>query len=476
MAKRASKSNGRAKPRRSVGDAKSSIPAGLYVQSLTLRNVRCFGDEAQTLTLLNEGETKPRWTLLVGSNGTGKSTVLQCIGSIYVWGEHHRVSDQSSTERFLGLDETLLDGSSVVAISARNVDVDASVSMNLVAQSNPPRTMLLSSHFSTAWPNEIGRELGYVESLGEDDAAPHVFGYGAWRRLGRSSLIQLEDASSTKHLFRDDVDLINAEEWLLRTDYAATKTKAGSRRTAAERRFNTVAEMLRLLLPDVESVRLAEPENAFPMPRALFGTPYGEVELRQLGYGYQSLIAWVVDFAARLYDIYSELENPLAGPAICLVDEIDLHLHPSWQRKVLRYLSERFPNTQFVATAHSPLIVQAAAEMGANIAVLKRVGDHVVISQNPIDVRGWRADQILGSELFDEQPLRSPDVQARMDERQRLLGKSRLTVAEKSRLAELNAFADLLPVESTSADRAISDRMRQATELLERMASTAKHE
>ena len=90
-----------------------------------------------------------------------------------------------------------------------------------------------------------------------------------------------------------------------------------------------------------------------------------------------------------------------------LVDEIDLHLHPKWQREVIGFLTERFPNTQFIVTAHSPLIVQAAA--GANLAVLKREGDHVVIENHPETIRGWRIDQVLTSDLFDLPTARPPD-------------------------------------------------------------------
>ncbi len=64
-----------------------------------------------------------------------------------------------------------------------------------------------------------------------------------------------------------------------------------------------------------------------------------------------------------------------------LVDEIDLHLHPRWQRDLIGFLTARFPNAQFIATDHSPLIVQAAAD--ANIALLRREGDHVVNDNNP---------------------------------------------------------------------------------------------
>jgi predicted ATP-binding protein involved in virulence len=219
----------------------------------------------------------------------------------------------------------------------------------------------------------------------------------------------------------------------------------------------------------VVGIRISDPDERHKSPRVLFTTPYGEVELRQLGFGYQSLITWVVDFAARMFEAYPDSPEPLAEPAVCLVDEIDLHLHPTWQRKVMRYLSERFPKTQFIATAHSPLIVQAAAEMQANVAVLQREGDHVVIRNDLGAVKGWRADQILASELFDV-PLRSEASEEIVKERTRLLSQAKLSKADKSKLQELEAKMAAFPVGSTPAERSLNDRLKSAVDLLEKVA------
>ncbi len=102
------------------------------------------------------------------------------------------------------------------------------------------------------------------------------------------------------------------------------------------------------------------------------------VSLRDLSLGYQTLIAWMVDLAHRLFERYPDCDNPLEQPAIVLVDEIDLHLHPKWQRTVISRLTRIFKQTQFIVTAHSPLIVQSAPK-DANIVLLKREGDQVVI-------------------------------------------------------------------------------------------------
>ena len=130
------------------------------------------------------------------------------------------------------------------------------------------------------------------------------------------------------------------------------------------------------------------------LPRVL----YGRVAFDALGLGYRTMVAWIIDLAARMTQRYPGSRNPLAEPAVVLIDEIDLHLHPSWQRRIMGYLSERLRNTQLIVTAHSPLIVQAAED--ANIAVVRRDGDHSVIDQDLRSIRGWRVDQLLTSDLF----------------------------------------------------------------------------
>ncbi len=197
-------------------------------------------------------------------------------------------------------------------------------------------------------------------------------------------------------LFSDKADLRNPEEWLLRLDYAAIKPS--HTRGKRQARLSQARELLLNILPDVHDIRFVTPESANPTARAEFKTPYGWVPLRQLGYGYQTLITWIADLANRMVERYPDSSDPLAAPAVVLVDEIDLHLHPLWQRTLMDFLTKRFPNTQFIVTAHSPLVAQAAAD--ANLAVLRREADHVVIDNDVDRIRGWRIDQILTSELF----------------------------------------------------------------------------
>jgi hypothetical protein len=215
----------------------------------------------------------------------------------------------------------------------------------------------------------------------------------------------------------------------------------------------------------VAEIRIHAADEPGGSPRVEAKTPDGWVRLRRLGFGYQSQIAWLVDFASRMFEIYPDSPDPLAEPAVVLIDEIDLHMHPRWQRQLIGYLTDLCPNTQFIVTAHSPLVVQAAE--GANIVLLRREGDHVVIDNDPDVLRNWRVDQILTSELFGLESARPPQIEAPLKERRDLLAKPKLTSRDRKRLAELEAQIGDLPAGESVEDRRAMELIRRAAAKLQ---------
>lgn len=297
-----------------------------------------------------------------------------------------------------------------------------------------------------------------------------MYGYGASRRLGTISFTERNDDDPTGSLYTDRFELRNAEEWLLRLDYSASKPSNIQARQ--KERLAQVCRLLVEILPEVEEIRFTSPETANPTPRAEFKTPDGWVPLSGLGYGYQSLIAWVLDLASRMVERHPDSPNPLAEPAVVLVDEIDLHLHPTWQRTLIGFLTERFPNTQFIATAHSPLVVQAAE--GANLAVLRREGDHVVIDNDVDSIRGWRVDQILTSDLFGLPTARPPQYDDIMKRRAALASKAKLTRAEQAELKRLDEQVGEMPAGETATMAKELKAIQETLKLLEERGKATK--
>lgn len=420
----------------------SSGPA--YVLGMDIEGVRCF-KRRQSLDLTDDDGRPALWTVILGDNGTGKTTLLQSLvygmaastaGSAsyraaHTWGDGLA---RSGTRAFWGWELTPVES---------------------LGQQRPPVARL------TAVTD--GRGVSFDLPPG-GRVAPLVVAYGAARHIGPSSLTPDESDDPTATLLAADTPLLNAEEWLLRLDYRASRSTGELARRQRER----VRQLLIALLPDVEEIHIEPPRGNGGEGPVRFRTPYGEVRLSELGLGYQCTIGWMVDLASRLYARYPESDDPLGEPAVVLVDEIDLHLHPRWQRDLVALVSSRFPAVQFIFTAHSPLVVQSAE--GANLATLRRDKDTVVIDNDPVAATGWRIDQLLTSDLFGLRSARGPRVERLLDERARLLAKPAPSAAERARLREIEAELEPLPTASLPEDQEAMDIIRRAASRLRQSA------
>jgi hypothetical protein len=440
----------RAPARRTKSDVRTNP---VYFTSLTVENIRCFGPP-QRLDLADEKGHPVLWTVLLGDNGVGKTTLLQCF-----------VAFETTIPRF-GPDnvEQARKSFSFPFFAGEYIRTDSDENVKLTAEvcwgkKIGQRTgKIYTEKLDVLIHHHRGSHLGLLYSKPQEIRDLKCYAYGAARSMGAGTLADSDDDSRTLSLFDENAELRNAEEWLLRTDYTASKRSAIQ--AEARTRAKLIRNVLIDLLPDVDDIRFPTPEDVDARPRVEFHTPYGWVPIRQLGFGYKTLIAWMVDFASRLFERYPESPNPLAEAAVCLVDEIDLHLHPKWQRTIMQYLTVRFPNTQFIVTAHSPLIVQAATD--ANIAILRREGDHVVIDQSFKAIRGWRIDQVLTSDLFGLETARPPALDEALRERKKILTKSRLTAADRKKLTALEVQIGSLPTGETTEDIEAMDIIRRA--------------
>ncbi len=116
----------------------------------------------------------------------------------------------------------------------------------------------------------------------------------------------------------------------------------------------------------------------------IFLTPNGKKEklqFRQLSDGYRNIIGMVADIAYRCIKLNPHLgKNAVKEtPGIVLIDELDLHLHPNWQRRIVDDLKNTFPNIQFIATTHSPFIIQSL-----RAEELRILDEDIKISTDPI--------------------------------------------------------------------------------------------
>lgn len=182
-------------------------------------------------------------------------------------------------------------------------------------------------------------------------------------------------------------------------------------------------------------------------------TDDGEVPLAAVSQGTQSLMGWIGLLLQGLYEVYDNTEKPREAPALVLIDEIDAHMHPEWQQKLVRHLKELFPKVQFIATTHSPLVT-LTSEPGETLLVQRTGPDHnqIVVQRSELDVRRWRADQVLTT-LFGLESS-NPMLYAWMKEYTNLLARDSLDEKEEDRLHYLASMLEIAPPEPFEREEA----------------------
>ena len=170
-------------------------------------------------------------------------------------------------------------------------------------------------------------------------------------------------------------------------------------------------------------------------PVDLAGTGFEAIYVGDLSSGSQSTLLWVWWLALKMLNHYEFVNDWHKLPAILLIDEIENHLHPTWQRRVIPALLNYFPGLQIFATTHSPFVV--AGLRAGQVHMLARDWDGVVAATtNERDIIGWTTDEILRAFMGVDEPTDQLTVD-RTNRLRELRGKETLSDAEAVELAEL---------------------------------------
>jgi hypothetical protein len=276
-------------------------------------------------------------------------------------------------------------------------------------------------------------------------------GYGSFRRVfgASSEATQMMAAPSTARyvtMFQEAASLAEADRWLRELRY-----KALENRQTEGTQLDLLLELLNDdLLPNQIRVARVDSDGLWLVDRNGIELAWGE-----MSDGYRAMLALLADIVHHLIDAYgiagliardADGQMSITRSGVVLIDEIDAHLHPEWQREVGFWLKRRFPKIQFLVTTHSPIICQAADPNG--LFVLPEPGSNqpprALSAVDYATVIAARPDTILLTPAFGLQNTRSPQAVDARSEYARLQAKRRatgaLSPAEQARLAELEVF------------------------------------
>ena len=335
------------------------------VERLDLRDFR--GIDAMSLTLVDDDERGP-WTMLLGENGYGKTSVLQALALVLMGGKAR--------------DELRLKPASLIRKGAESAEIVAHMHDALESR----RVRITAAGFE-------------VEG---DDEPVLLAAYGAARipsTSGRGG--GKPDANRrVKNLFDADAPLVNADAWLRGLDDEA---------------FQFAGRALRRLL-----VEPGEPGTRQDAEKTEVVRKNGRIELHTLGRqpmdigqlsdGYRSMIALATDIMSFFMTRY---DSPDAARGVVLVDEIGAHLHPRWQMRVVEGFRQAFPLVQFVATTHDPLTLRGLRGK-REVVVLRQTSKGQIYALPPEEVppvTRLRVDELLTSEVFSLSSSLDPQLE-----------------------------------------------------------------
>jgi len=343
----------------------------MKIESFSIQNYKCIKDLAVDCRGA-DGEIR-QWTVLLGENNTGKTNVLRALA--------------------------------LLRPLESEVEIERNGNKSITTKYAPT---VLAAHPSTVIEAMLtgGVKWGIGRSsrtIWEDPIDLHIYGYGVSRYPARVILSERE-AKPGETLFRASARLLDFQEWLLQLDYSQ---KSGSEKS--RKRLQKMHDLVSSdLFPGVTDFSFKNDGDNEHVVVVFAAGKDGDVWFEDLGFGYQTSLTWLADLCKRMFELYPEAENPLHEEAVVLVDELDLHLHPKWQRDIVPTLSKVFPRVQFIVTTHSPHVLQSMADV--NLYVLRRdetSGEITVERSDVTDFTGWTVEEILSETMELKDGVRS---------------------------------------------------------------------
>ncbi|MCX7045567.1 MAG: AAA family ATPase [Candidatus Sumerlaeota bacterium] len=388
----------------------------MYISKIVLENIRGFS--SLRFDLSREGGRYAGWTVFTGDNGSGKSALLKAIAIALMGKETARALQPS----FGGwIRDGAEQGSIQLEIARSEADDALSDSGKAPAKPFPAKISIINGSkepsLEVAPPKKKSKTYAMPERTiwSHDSSGWFSCGYGPFRRvLGASvdAMRQMSAPSAERYvtMFREDASLAEMAYWLRELKY---KELEGHQE--AKRQLEILLALLQdNFMPQWISVDRVDSEGLWLRDRNGFSLSWPE-----MSDGYRAAVSLLADILRHLIRTYgisgllaetTEGQWIIARSGVVLIDEIDAHLHPEWQRQIGFWLKRHFPNIQFLVTSHSPIICQAADDNG--LFVLPEPGSghapRQLTDEEYKKVIASRPDTILLSSAFGMQNTRSP--------------------------------------------------------------------
>ena len=404
----------------------------MKILKLRLENIKCF--EEVEISFEDKKGSPGNWALFVGDNGQGKTTILRSLAMGLCDKEGASALRAELHGEFLrrGTDE----GSIWICLKDNKEKYTVKTSIRLEDDEESIYQEVFSGDC-------VSKKSNNAKAKNFERNKIFAVGYGARRPVG--GLGYYEEYASVDSLYT----LFNYEYPLWNPEVGASRVERYSKKE------------WRKLQRVLKEVLMLEKDDKISLERTglYFETKRGKDIFHTLSDGYKSLTSVILDLASwnLIYRESFDLDD-LSG--IFILDEIEQHIHPRWQREIIKILSDQFPKVQFICSTHTPICALGLSDLECESRLFKvaHVNNHSGVECGfdlREDFRGYRADQILTSDIFDLTDTRSVSVEDKLKEYRKIYLKEEdeRDSREKRRFREIEKELKDLPMWDSEKDK-----------------------
>jgi len=308
----------------------------MKIRELTVTNFRGFEGEHQF-------PLSEQVTVVAGVNGRGKTAFLDGVALI-ISRLFRSLGFSSGNQRSIAMTDVYGDAEDAsVAMRANCAGIPLTFAVNFRSDSTYVRASMI--------PRAVKRQIlhNYGDPNRADDQAPVAIYYTTDRaglRLPRSLPPDLPTGQQLAHNGALSNRMVDYRDFMARFRVWRAQGRANGLQ-AFESALGVFLEGFSDVQVETDPLRLTVEKQGH------------RLALNQLSDGERAFIAMIGDMVRRLTLANPHLDDPLQGHGVVIIDELELHLHPRWQREIVQNLRETFPNIQFIGTTHSPFVIQS---------------------------------------------------------------------------------------------------------------------